>query len=505
MAVSPDGGSLAVIQDGTLRKLGMDGSASTELATGASGALGSLAWLDDGTIVFVTARYAGDQSRGVEILALPAGGGDATSAWASDSLFAQNLTPLPGGRALFMACPPPCHSGTLMALDPRSGEARAVAEGAVAGFYADGVLVFVRTSHDVFAASFDPDELEMRGEPLPLPYQVQAPAGQPTVALSASGTLVIGSGGLDVTTIQELIWVDRTGRPERVDSAFTFRVTQFAGDYGWALSPGGDRLAIGLNTPSGDDVWIKSLPRGPASLLTHGASPDRRPRWTPDGRWVTFLTDTTFAMRRADGTGTDSILWKGKADEGLLSPDGQWILLRRGAASAAMGGRDVYALHVGEDSVPQPLLAQPYDEMAIALSPDGRSLAYQSNETGRLEVFVRPFPDVGAGKVQVSSAGGTGPLWARDGRELYYLRGDKTMMAVPVAEDGTPEVGETTALFKLAQATRIDVLSADYYTPWDVAADGRFIMIRAVDTDAGPRTLIVAENWLQEVKPQLRR
>jgi hypothetical protein len=159
-------------------------------------------------------------------------------------------------------------------------------------------------------------------------------------------------------------------------------------------------------------------------------------------------------------------------------------------------------MRLGVDSVPRPLLAHPYDEMAIALSPHGRWLAYQSNETGRIEVFVRPFPDVGSGKVQVSSAGGTAPLWARDGRTFYYLRGGDAVTAVPVTVDGTLGLAQTPALFTLPPGTAR--LGARYYTPWDIAPDGRFIMVESVDATASRgNTLQVVENGLQEVKAML--
>jgi serine/threonine-protein kinase len=247
------------------------------------------------------------------------------------------------------------------------------------------------------------------------------------------------------------------------------------------------------------------LPRGPAARVSYGSNWEYRPQWRPGGRWVTFLTETTFAMRRADGTGGDSILWAGRADEGLVTPDGRWAVLRVGSTSSAAGGRDVYVLQLGVDSVPKPLLTGPYDEMAIALSPDGRWLAYGSDETGRLEVFVRPFPNVGDGKEQVSDAGGTGPLWSRDGRELFYLRRDNAMMAVPVGSDGSPRVGESRILFQV-RSPLLAGLSSERYTPWDVGRDGRFIMVRAVGRDSkATRSLVVVENGLEEVKAMMRR
>jgi hypothetical protein len=172
--------------------------------------------------------------------------------------------------------------------------------------------------------------------------------------------------------------------------------------------------------------------------------------------------------------------------------------------SSASGGRDIYGVHLGVDTTLVPLVVTPYDEMAIALSPDGRWLAYQSDETGRLEVYVRPFPNTGDAKERVSGEGGTAPLWARNGRELYYLRGDNMMMAVTVTTNPTLEFGEPRELFRVSEP--LMQIGAQYYTPWDVGPDGRFMMVRSVNAarDASA-PLIVVENWLEELKAKLGR
>ena len=185
----------------------------------------------------------------------------------------------------------------------------------------------------------------------------------------------------------------------------------------------------------------------------------------------------------------------------MWSPDGRWLVYRLGAVSAAAGGRDIFGMRPGVDNAPVPILATPYDEEAIALSPDGTRLAYQSDETGRTEVFIRPFPDTESGKRQVSNGGATSPLWSKDGRELFYLSADKDMMAVTVSPGSTLAIGEPSALFRFPP----DMLQiqSEYYTPWDVAADGRFIMVRSVGTATQIEALIVVENWFEELKARL--
>jgi hypothetical protein len=209
-------------------------------------------------------------------------------------------------------------------------------------------------------------------------------------------------------------------------------------------------------------------------------------------------------QRLADGAGADSLLVEGIVDEGLVTADDRWIVLRQGSVGQVAGGRNVTALRIGTDSTPQLLLATEFDEMAVSISPDSRWMAYQSDETGRTEVFVRPFPDVHAGKKQVSSGGGFAPLWSRDGRELFYLSSANNMMAARVTRGESLDVGVPEVLFPV----RAELLAAEYlyYTPWDVAADGRFIMARLVSGDLNQGgSLVVVENWFTELKARISR
>jgi serine/threonine-protein kinase len=356
------------------------------------------------------------------------------------------------------------------------------------------------------AVHFDLKSLQIRGVPVPVLDSVAFDAGtSPYLAISASGTLVMRRG----TTVSggefDLAWVDRAGRESAVDSSFSFRVTQTAGNFGWALSPDGSRLAIGRNTAEGDDIWIKSLPRGAATRLTFGGDSEARPRWTVDGRAITFMTTAGIYLRRADGAGSDSLIWNGLTDEAAFSPDGAWLVIRRGASSASAGGRDIVGVRQsGRDTALTPLVVTPYDESAFALSPDGRWIAYHSDETGRPEVFVRPFPNTNRSKEQISTDGGRAPLWSRDGRELFYLRADNTMMAVTVAPGVEWRRSEPRALFQLRSA--LALLEPSYYTPWDVAPDGRFIFARSLEGGRDRRApLIVIENWMEEVKAKVPR
>jgi hypothetical protein len=360
------------------------------------------------------------------------------------------------------------------------------------------------------AQRFDVRRLELVGEPVPLSDGVSQ------FSVSSSGTMVLVRGGDSRSAdAHQLVWVDRTGRQTLIDSTWTFRPTFYAANAGWALSPDDSRLAIGVYTDAGDDIWIKRLPRGPAARLTFERAPDFRPRWDREGRRVIFVSLQSgwggVYARRADGTGSDSLLAGGAAfvgaggtlSEAALSPDRRWLLVRSGGA-AGPGGRDIIGLRLGLDTAPVPVIATRFDEEAIAFSPDGRWLAYQSDETGTTEIFIRPFPEVDRGKWQVSGGGGTAPLWSRDGSELFYLSRDNDMVAVTIRSGTALTFGQPRVLFRVpAELLRVETA---FYTPWDVARDGRFIMARAVARDAVPAgAIVVVENFGEELMARLPR
>ena len=154
--------------------------------------------------------------------------------------------------------------------------------------------------------------------------------------------------------------------------------------------------------------------------------------------------------------------------------------------------------------MPVPILSTEFDEEAIALSPDGKWMAYQSDETGRTEIFVRPFPNTDAGKRQVSSGGGVAPLWSRDGTELFYLSNGKDMMAARIAAGAVIGVSAPVVLFHVNDALLGP--ETNWYTPWDVARDGRFLMARLVggnNDQAG--AIVVVENWISELEAKVKR
>jgi serine/threonine-protein kinase len=487
-SVSPDGKWVAFYARGQMWKVPAGGGSAATIADSAN--YGQGVWLDDGSIVYSDVSW--------RLRRTPVGGGaPAVLFTAGPSRYATAISALPNSRGvLFANCTTRCNDSQIWVLDLRSGKAGTLVRDAGWAAYADGRLIFARKDGAVFGVAFDLGTLSVTGTPVPL-FDGVAYMTVAQMTIAPSGTLAYLAGSPSENLL-EAVWVSRDGRPVPVDSAWSFRS---GGTSGWALSPDGKRLAVSIRTEqSNEDIWIKELDRGPLSRLTFADNSDIRPRWTPDGRTVTFLSDRAgnfdLFERRADGTGADSLMLdlQQPVFEAAWSHDGQWIVLRAGAA----GARNIFALRVGQDTLPRPLLAGPYDEEQPALSPDGRWLAYVSDETGRPEVFVRPFPGVESGKWQVSTAGGTSPVWAHSGRALFFVSGARELVSQALLPGAAFQRGEQKALFSTASFTQL--IASSFF---DVSPDGqRFLMVRPKTGPGAEPGLVpvVVENWLEEAK-----
>jgi serine/threonine protein kinase len=499
-ALSPDGVSIAFISGSLLKKIPVAGGTPVTLTVNAIEGLG-VAWAENGSIVF--SRL----TRNVpELAQVPASGGRPTAIWSDRAFGGVFPNAIWGTNAVMFS---KCNLAIvcdLMVADLTSKAAHVLLPGVSwAQHSTTGHIVFLQSGR-LMAVAFDGNRLAVRGDPVALADSV---GGLYPLHLSRSGTLVTRIGGsTTVGTPFDMVWVDRAGRMSPVDSTWQFRVTESANNHGWSLSPDGTRLAIGLHTDAGDDIWIKQLPHGPLSRVSYDPAPEARPRWTRDGTSAAFLGGsgdaTGVLQRRADATGKDSMILTGVIDEIAFSPDGSWLVYRDGAAGSISGGRDIKGVRRG-DTTRVPLIVTTYDEEAMAISPDGKWIAYQSDETGRTEVFIRSFPSTDAFKRQVSNGGGEAPLWSRDGRELFFVGVGKDMMSARVTAAAPPlaNVAQPTRLFHVPD--ELLAVEYSYYTPWDVALDGRFIMARVRRTESVPSTVVIAENWFTELTARVRK
>jgi serine/threonine-protein kinase len=373
--------------------------------------------------------------------------------------------------------------------------------GVFARYSPTGHLLVVTADAKLLAVPFDPDKLALAGPPIALVEGLGVGVGGFSVdlAVSSSGTLVYTSGGSAPS--QEVVWVSREGNVTRVDSAWAPQGTINS----LALSPDGRAVAVGLVKDGKENIWIKQLPSGPFSRITFGDTAHMRPSWSHDGRSVLFITDRTSGaggfptIKRADGTGAAQALLESRYNFGELfqSSDGRWLVIRR--VIGEPGDGDIYGLPAGDTTL-VPLVTTSAREVAPALSPDGRWLAYASNESGNFEVYVRPFPAVASARWQVSTAGGSAPEWARDGKELIYTNGRNDLVTVEVHFNPTFQVGQQKLLFSTTQYFR-----GPFYQAHNLTPDGRrFLMIRQGNIAEGGE-LILTQNWVQELKAREKK
>ena len=319
--------------------------------------------------------------------------------------------------------------------------------------------------------------------------QVEASLGTVQFAVSRNGTLVFErqTGGSD-----GLVWVDRAGRSVPMDSSIR-------GSFGTlAISPDGKRVAITRTDRESGHVWVKDLATGTFSDLSIGVTTADRPVWTTDGTRVAFLASRngrrTAWIRRADGSDSLHAASPGntRLDEIAFDPSGKYTLLRTEGIGA--GSRHLLVVQNGVDTVPRALIKSPFDHYAMVLSPDGHWLAYNSEESGVAEVYVRPFPSVDSARFAISVGGGVEPVWARDGKELFYRNASGAMFAVPVTTgphftNGTPRLLFTAPGF---------AMTGNFRT-YDVHPDGkRFLMVMSGGADATHLELIL--NWHVELE-----
>jgi Tol biopolymer transport system component len=266
------------------------------------------------------------------------------------------------------------------------------------------------------------------------------------------------------------------------------------------------------------DIWIWDLVSRRRLRRTFDAADDRSPLWTVDGKRIAFVSnrdkDSKIYWRAADGTGKDEALGSTAGVAPMpcaWSRDGKTMVVTHLPESFKLGG-DIGVLSMEGDHKYRPLLNEVYSEVQPRISPDGRWIAYASDEGERYEVYVCPFPEVGGGRWQVSTSGGDSPLWSPDGRELFY-RSDDAVMAVSVHAEPTFSVTTPIVLFRGAyfspSSAGLSSLSNGHYS-WDISPDGRrFLMIKlpvsmgAAPAAENPRKINVVLNWFEELKQRV--
>jgi serine/threonine-protein kinase len=299
-------------------------------------------------------------------------------------------------------------------------------------------------------------------------------------------------GSAKLTFNRTLVWVDRHGEEQPLNQA--------ARGFNYPrISPDGQQLAVSISDSGvGYQIWTLELTRGTLSRLTFEGITNSRPVWSPDGGRIFFVSNrggpATFDIfsKRVDGSGPAEQLTSGTYRvPSSLSSDGKMLIFQE---ERTLFGSDIGMLRLEGEHEPELLLDTPFSAHSGKLSPDDRWLAYVSNESGREEIYLRPFPGLRA-RVQVSTEGGTEPMWSRNGSELFYRNGDQHM-AVSVSTDPELALGKPSLLFEgQYETSRRDLSESNY----DVAPEGRFIMLRRDET-AESSEIVVVTNWFEELK-----
>jgi Tol biopolymer transport system component len=491
---SPDGKWIAYISaaDRKLKKISVNGGAPVVLCGLSLLPVGG-SWNEDDTIVF-------GQNNG-PIMRVSANGGtpEAITKIKAESHTSPQI--LPDGKSLLYSVV----TGTnrrVVVQSLESGETKELFAGYAALYLPTGHIVYMLpNNNNLFAIPFDLGRLEVKGGAVPIVEGIM------DYDVSGAGTLVCLPGTAVASTSggRTLVWVNRDGKEEPLGAPpdnYLFP----------KISPDGTRVAFAIMGEN-EDIWVWDLSRKTMTRLTFDKSREQQPIWTPDSKQVLFWSGREgqfggIFRKQADGTGEDQKF--------VAAPDRQlfpWALSSDGKTLVVVDTpdantkADLSMISMEGDHARKPLLQNPdYVETQAKISPDGRWMAYVSNESGNGEVYVRPFPEVNQGRWQVSTKGGVSPLWAPNGRELFYFSEDDGSVAAvgvetaPVFKPGTPK--------KLFSRSPYLGGGATPGTPWDIHPDGkRFLMMKlpgtGPSTAAGPRKINIVLNWTEELKQRV--
>ena len=490
---SPDSRSIAFDGGGQLRKVDVSGGAAQTVCE-ISGRVVGGSWNREGVIVFGIYNGAGIQR-------VPAAGGAASAATAVSAARKQrsHLFPvfLPDGRHFLYftdsadAETRGIYAGSLDA-SPDHQEARRILATTFAVNFVPmdggkkGELLFQRDG-TLLAQTFDLRRLGTTGEAVPVAEQLGSWLNFGHFAAADNGTLVwrgiVNAGG------SHLGWFDRQGKSLGAEGA----TYDFRGAGAVAISPDGTRVATARNAGGSSNIWLTTLSSGSETRFTFDPPVNFNPAWSGDGNSIAFTSNragsTDLYQHASSGAGRDELLLKSDHSKNVndLSRDGRFLLY---AETDPKTNHDLWVLPMDGGLKPVLFLRTEFNELNAKFSPDGHWVAYESDESGRSEVYVRPFPAAN-GKWLVSRDGGTLPRWRGDGKELYYLAANRNLMAIPVAAGGSAfQPGTPTALFQAPPNP----------AGWDVTADGGRFLFTVPTGETAQTPFTVVQNWMSLLK-----
>ena len=494
---SPDGRAIGFFAGGKLRKIDASGGPAQSLADATTDPRGGT-WLTDGTIIFAPNTLS-------PLMRVSAAGGPVSEITKLDTTIGQTShrwpTMLPDGRHFLMFGRGGAaeKQGIYVAsIDDPTPTLLIVTN--VMGSYTErdgvGYLLFIREGA-LMAQRFDANELELSGEAIPLLQGVLAFPGEvgPTAysAFSVSaGNLLYRTGDQQTT---RLTWHDRTGKP--LES-----IGEPGGYHEPSLSKDGTKVLYGRNDGGGpQDVFLQDLSRGTTTRLTFDPASDSTALLSPDGTQVIFFSNRSATQglyrKSSSGAGNDETIFIDPvgAYPASWSDDGRYIIYdKNGGARTKV---DLWVLPITGDQKPFPYLVTEFEEAHAQFSPDGRWVAYSSSESGKPEVYVQSFP-AGNGKWQISTAGGDQPMWRRDGKELFYVAPDNSLLAVFVGTTGsTMDFGRPELLFQTHMPVGGIGDDRNNYVP---SIDGQRFLISTLADSTNLQPLVLVLNWGVEIK-----
>ena len=507
---SPDGQWIGFIADSKLKKVSLRGGAPVTLSDLSTTVYASASWGENGNIV------TGNLSTTGGLQSIPASGGAPHAVTNFGKQEGFHLLPqvLPGSDAvLFTAVNPigQIEDATIQVVSLKTGAVKTLLSGGYLGRYlpsdgSTGHLVYVHQGA-LHAVAFDPIRLEVRGRPEQILDDVTGMSGTTGIPLdlSKNGTLVYHPR--TVADQWPIVWMDSSGKTEPL-------VTTPGKYFGPRFSPDGKRLALDEDTGKGQEIFVYDRQTGAMSRVTFAGGLNLSPVWWRDGNHLVFASRNAPASRfnwiRADGSGEMQVLWESK--NGIVatgfSPDGRRLAYQEVKPD---GDRDLWTLSLDTSDPehpkagpPAPFLQTPAIEAWLVFSPDGRYVAYISNESGRYEIYVRPAPGPDGkpapGKWQVSTGGGMYPEWSPNGRELFYLDFDNRRIMVT-------DYNATRGLFSSGKPrvwSKLQIRRVGNYRNFALAPDGKrfavFPMAEATAEDKGAAHVTFLLNFSDEVR-----
>jgi serine/threonine-protein kinase len=493
---SPNGDWIAFFTRNELKKVSIRGGAPLILAPVALNRGGT--WTDEGTIVYapnpnsslMSVSEAGGEPRAITQLDSTAG--EISHRWPRA---------IPGRSAVLFtvfANAPGLEKGRLEVLDLKSGKRKVLHHGGTDPRYVPTGHILYLYEQTLFALPFDVGRLEVTGNPVPLAEKLRTSIseGAAQYDVSMNGTMIAMFGGDGAADLSDLVRIPLTGGPEQV-------LIEPGAISGPAVSPDGGRIAYALGASTDADVWVFDVARGTRTRLTFNErGADWRPTWSPDGKSIVYSSagamggaGSRLTVKPVDGSSEEkSLSSKGNLQvPGEITPDGSTIVFSQNVA----GNWGVWKTSAVEQTEHEVVMDTPASEIAPRLSTDGRWLAYQSSESGRPEVYVRPYPGPG-GKWQISTQTGTEPIWSQRGMELFYRSGDSLYSVSVVASESSIEASRPRARIRIPAGGGVTVGS------YDLTPDGAAVVAaRQIqrDRDVAPlRRVRVTLNWFERLR-----